>query len=174
LGQYNPGQQADHQITIRQNGSLRNADSLPVASVYADGVYNMAATVQSVGTGMYTVKYIVPQLAEGTDLIVEVTATTGGYTSSISFQDQIQTAAANVSSDIADEIIARGVSDVIASQGTIDRHSLGSMVLMMSSAASGSDGNGGGQIQVKHPDTDVVIHTYQINVGPGCPVQEIS
>lgn len=175
MGQYIVGDTVDHQFTIRVAGVLTDADILPSGTLYVDGVADVAVTVVNAGVGRYKVSYTVPNQSEGADLRVELDSVTNGFGQTYYFDDQVAISGGGGSVDavaVANEVLSRGVSDTIVDAGTIDRHSLASMILLMSSSSSGSDPSP--QIQIKHPDTDAVIHTYQIQVGAGCPVQEIT
>ena len=175
MGQYIVGDTADHQFTIRVAGALTDADSLPSGTLYVDGAAAGPVTVVNDGVGRYSVSYVVPAGSEGADLRVQLDAVTNSFGQTLYFDDQVAISSEGGSVDavaIANEVLSRGVSDAILGAGTIDRHSLGSMVLLMSSSSSSSDPSP--QIEIKHPDSDAVLHTYQVQVGPGCPVQEIT
>ncbi len=172
MGTYNVGDTVDHKITIRVAGTLSDADSSPVGTLYNDGAYAGIVTPIHDSIGRYSFSYAVPSTAAGSDLTLQVDSVTNGFGETTYFHDQISSPAIVDANNIADAVLSRGASDVITGSGTIDRHSLASMVLLMSNSASTSEPTP--SVDIKHPDTDVVLHSYQVVVGPGCPVQEIT
>ena len=74
-------------------------------------------------------------------------------------------------SGIASQILCAGVSDAIVDAGPLDRHSLGTLVLMATNADTTSND---GYLTVRHPDTDIAVFTFQITTGAGCPIQSIT
>jgi hypothetical protein len=176
MGLYSPTDVATHQFTIRADGVLTDADSTPTGSLFVDGSFSGAATVTNLGVGRYKVEYTVPAGSENADLVTEVDAAVSGHSVTHYFHDQINTGAGGgggaSAEDIADEVLSRGVVETITNVGTIDRHSLSSLVLMSSNATSVPGVTP--TVDILHPDTDVAIHSYQITVGPGCPVTAIT
>ena len=173
---YKVGDSVQHQIVCRSAGNLTDADSVNYVLRNNSGYQIGSGSATKTSLGTYRINFYAPSLVEGDTFVTEVTATVTAYPQTILFKGRIadpDEVSLNTT-EIADEILSRGVTEAIASAGTIDRNSLGAVVLMMTSAATGTDGSGGSHIQLKHPDTDVVLHTFQVDVGPGCPVQEIS
>lgn len=72
--------------------------------------------------------------------------------------------------DIAKQVLLVGVSDALGS-GTMDRHSLGSLVLIATNADTTSSP---GKITARHPDTDAAVFQYTITTGAGCPIQSVT
>lgn len=72
---------------------------------------------------------------------------------------------------IAYEVLRAGVADAITNAGPLDRHSLGTLVLIASNADTTSVP---GAITVRHPTTDAALFNFQIVTGAGCPIQSIT
>lgn len=83
----------------------------------------------------------------------------------------VQIATGGVSAEeIAKQVLLVGASDALA-EGTMDRHSLGSLVLIATNADTTSNP---GAITVRHPDTDAALFQYVITTGAGCPIQSVT
>lgn len=162
---------------IRDSGVLTNADSLPTGAIYEDGVSSASAvTVSLISTGVYKASVTAPDAGHNADIHMVVDFSVGGQGQTVVFEDQIDEPGAAspypTVEEIANEVLSRAVSDAITEVGSIDRHSLGAALLLLTNAESVSSPTD--RINVKHPDTDVVIHSYDVTKGPACPVQSIT
>ena len=174
---YNIGDTVHVRFTLRQGGAKTNADSTPVASVYANSSFKQTIPVSNPGTGDYQCSYdLDSSIAAGTTIAIVIEAVVNGDNVGKIFHssviDQSEPASLDTNA-IADSVLARDITSAIASQGTIGRHSLASVVLKDTNSSSVNTGTGP-ELHIKHPDSDVVLHSYQLVVGPGCPVQEIT
>lgn len=72
--------------------------------------------------------------------------------------------------DIANTLLRHSVTTALAS-GTMDRHSLGAMILIATNADTTSNTDA---ITVRHPVTDATLFQYTITTGAGAPIQSIT
>lgn len=177
MGRYNAGDVIHHLFVVRDSGVLTNADALPTGALYKDGTVSAdVVTVSLKSTGVYGVSVTAPALSHNADLHTVVDFSVGGQGQTVVFEDQIEVpAGAGVyptAEEIADEVLAHAVVDAIANVGAVDRHSLGAVILLLTNSESVSSPSD--QVNAKHPDTDVVIHSYSVTKGPACPVQSIT
>lgn len=87
--------------------------------------------------------------------------------------DEVAAAVSSESVDatsIANTLLRHSVTTALAS-GSMDRHSLGAMVLMATNADTTSVAD---TLTVRHPVTDVSLFQYTITTGAGCPIQSIT
>ena len=177
MSKYQAGDTITHMFAVRLSGNLTNADSLPTASLYEEGVSTATVvTVTLVSTGIYSVTAPAPSLSHNADVHIIVHFSVGGQGQTVVFEDQVEVAGGAAPTyptpeEIAEEVLVHAVSDAIANLGAIDRHSLGAALLMLTNSESVASPD---QINIKHPDTDITVHSYPVTKGPACPVQSIT